>query len=253
MMGPFDVGGSIDGFAVQATVEYAFDDACDTGCTLHISLTNSTAGQLPAIGATLAGISFEPNGAITIDRTQSTVLVDTDLGDLLVGSGSAAATADLISASFLDVTRHWAFDVITAPVMGDGRMLGSHVVSAVGDVANNVGAIGTDDLFTGSGTISGVEPNPPNGTHFTLVNDATCSPETCGGLNGGFQDQLGRVWIQDTVWISLHYDGLLESLSKVEPIYGTEGLPSFVIPEPGVGLLALGLLALLGRRRQRVG
>lgn len=256
---PIVVDGTIDGFAVQATVEFAFNDQCSVDCALHISLTNSTPGQLSSIARTLAGITFEPDSAITIDRTQSTVLVDTDMGDILVGSASAAATADLMSGTHLDVTRHWGFDQLLVPVpeAGGSGMLGSYVVSAVGDVANespilgNVGLIGSDDLFTGSGTISGVEPNPPNGTHFTIVNDATCSPDTCGGLRGGFQDPLGRVWIQDTVWISLHYDGLLESVSKVEPIYGTNGLPGFVIPEPGVGLLLLGLLPLLGRLRSR--
>jgi hypothetical protein len=241
-----------DSVPVTADVDFSFDAGCTVDCQLHITLANITTGQLGTIGQTLTGITFEPNSSITIDRSQSTVLVDTSLGDALVGAGSVVATADLISGSHIDVTRHWGFDLLAEPVMqaGGARMLGSYVVSSVGDVVNNIGLLGNKDLFT-SGSISSVEPNPPNGTEFSIVNGATCSPGSCGGLDGGFQDQQGRAWIQSRVWISLHYDGQLTSISKVEPIFGTDGNPSFVVPEPGALLLPLGLAAFVWSRDRR--
>jgi hypothetical protein len=242
---------------VTVDVDFAFDAGCISDCQLHVTLANITAGQLTTIGQTLTGITFEPNSAITIDRSQSTVLVDTNLGDILVGAGSVIATAELTSGNHIDVTRHWAFDRLVEPVMeaGGTRMLGSYVVGSAGDVANgtpvlgNVGLLGHDDLFTGSGSLSSIETNAPNGTKFSIVNDATCSAGTCGGLTGGFQDQQGRAWIQNKVWISLHYDGQLTSLSKVEPIFGTDGNAMFVVPEPA-GLLLPGLFALAWRWRR---
>ena len=236
---------------VTVEVDFAFNAGCSVDCDLHITLANTTVGQLSTIGQTLTGITFEPSSAITIDRSQSTVLVDTSAGDRLVGAGSVIATAELTSGSHIDVTRHWAFDRLVEPVMeaGGTRMLGSYVVGSAGDILDNVGLLGHDDLLTGSGILSSIETNAPNGTKFSIVNDATCSPGTCGGLRGGFQDSQGRAWIQNQVWISLHYDGQLTSISKVEPVFGTEGNPSFVVPEPA-GLLVLGLLALGWWRRR---
>jgi hypothetical protein len=248
-----------DSFTVTTDVTWSFDDQCLSNCTLHFTLTNSTVGQLQTIGQTLSGITFEPDSAITIDRTQSTVMVDATLpdpGDILVGSGSAVATGELLSGTMIDITRHWGFDLLIEPVMetGGSGMLGSYVVSSVGDVVNggpNEGLIGTGDLFT-SGILSSVEPSPPNGTPFSIVNNATCSAGTCGTLGEGFQDSHNRTWVQDTVWISLNYDGQLTSLSKVEPIFGTDGLPNFVVPGPGVtSLFLLGALGLFGYGRRR--
>jgi hypothetical protein len=246
-----------DNLTVSVDVDFAFDDSCSVDCQLHITLTNDTATQLQTIGQTLTGITFEPDSAITIDRSQSTVKVL--MGDILVGAGSATATGELTSGNDLDITRHWGFDLLAEPVpeAGGTRMLGSYVVSSVGDVANgtpilgNVGLIGTDDLFTGSGVISSLERNPPNGTDFSIVNDLTCSAGTCGGLSEGFQDNKKRTWVQNSLTIWLHYDGQLTSLSKVEPIFGTDGHPTFIVPEPGVGLLLLGLAALTRTLRPR--
>jgi hypothetical protein len=247
-----------DSFTVTVDVEYVIvDDTCSTDCLLHITLTNNTASQLETIGQTLTGITFEPDSAITIDRSQSTAKVL--MGDILVGAGSATATVELASGDDIDVTRHWGFDLLAEPVPAAGgtRMLGSYVVSSVGDVANgtpilgNVGLIGRHDLFTGSGSISSVEPNPPNGTHFSIVNDDTCSAGTCGGLKEGFQDNKNRTWVQNSLTVWLHYDGQLTSLSKVEPLFGTDGNPTFVVPEPGIGLLVLGLVALAREQRRR--
>jgi hypothetical protein len=249
-----------DSLSVTVDVDFAFDPGCSLDCQLHITLTNSTASQLQTIGQTLTGITFEPDSAITIDRSQSTVHVDTLLGDMLVGSGSVTATSELISGTNIDITRHWGFDLLAEPVPAAGgtRMLGSYVVSSVGDVANgtpvlgNVGLIGRNDLFTGSGIISSIERNPPNGTEFSIVNDLTCAAGTCGGLTEGFQDNKPKTWVQNSLTIWLHYDGQLTSVSKVEPIFGTDGNATFVVPEPGIGLLVLGLAALaLARPRPR--
>ena len=123
------------------------------------------------------------------------------------------------------MTRHWGFDTLVSPVMVGGEMLGSYVISSVGDVAVNIipdneGLLGNMDLFTGSGVISGIEPNPPNGTPFSIVNDATCSPGTCGGLEEGFQDAANRAWIQNEVSFALHYDGLTaDQIAELEADY----------------------------------
>jgi hypothetical protein len=248
-----------DSLTVTVDADFSFDTLCTVDCQLHITLTNNTASQLQTIGQTLTGITFEPDSAITIDRSQSTVVVDTLLGDILVGSGSATATSELTSGSDIDITRHWGFDLLAEPVPAAGgtRMLGSYVISSVGAVANgtpitgNVGLIGTSDLFTGSGVISSVEKNPPNGTEFSIVNDLTCSPGTCGGLKNGFQDNKPKAWVQNSLTIWLHYDGQLTSISKVEPIFGTDGNPAFMLPEPGLGLLLLGLAGIALKLRPR--
>ena len=82
-----------DSLTVTVDADFVFDAGCSVDCQLHITLTNNTATQLGTIGQTLTGITFEPDGAITIDRSQSTVHVDTLLGDILVGAGSATATS----------------------------------------------------------------------------------------------------------------------------------------------------------------
>jgi hypothetical protein len=168
---------------VTIDVDVAFNAACSVGCTLEITLAHVSTAQLRTVGQTLVGITFEPNAPITIDRGQSRVIVDRDAADLLVGAASATASSELTAHSIIDVTRHWGLDVLAAPVIQDGgtRRLGSYVVSSVADVAGaaaNQGLIGAGDLFTGFGIVSSVEPSPPDGTRFALVNDATCSPGT---------------------------------------------------------------------------
>jgi hypothetical protein len=245
---------------VTVDVDFAFDAGCTVDCQLHITLANITTGALTTIGQTLSGLTFEPDSPITIDRTLSSVLVDTTAGDRLVGAASGTATNDLKTNGHIDVSRHWAFNLLLEPVMeaGGSRMLGSYVVGSVGDVANgtpvfgNVGLLGVDDRLGDPNLdpISSIETNAPNGTTFSIVNDATCSPNTCGNLKGGFQNEQGRAWIQNGVWISLHYDGQLASISKVEPLFGTDGNSMFVVPEPGLGLLVLGLGGLVLTRRR---
>ena len=50
----------------------------------------------------------------------------------------------------------------------------------------------------------------------------------------------------------LEYDGTLTDITNAEPVFGTDGDPSFSIPEPGAaGFLLLGLAGLALRARSR--
>jgi hypothetical protein len=132
--------------------------------------------------------------------------------------------------------------------------LGTNLLSSVGDAFPDTDALGMGDLF--AGTVSSVEPNPPDGTSFSIVDDATCTgppgTATCGGLASGFQDPQNRAWIQNTATATLIYDGTtnkLTSIANVDPIFGTEGRP---VPAPGAaGFLLTGLVCIALRLRGR--
>jgi hypothetical protein len=253
-----------DGIAkVQAVFD--FDPSCSSDCVLAITLTyldfyltsEGDGSTLQTIGQTLSGITFEPasGDSINVDLSSSTVSI---LTSIFVGSGASQASSDLGT----NVTHHWGF-AVNAALPGatgstPGGPLGSHVLSSVGDagvikdgggnvIAGLEGVIGMDDLFT-SGVLSNVETNPPDGTSFSLVDGDTCDSSGCGSLAEGFQNSLGRVWIQSQIKANLVYDGTLTNIASADPIFGTEGLP---IPEPGTAaLVGFGLLGLLavGRR-----
>ncbi|MEN8184252.1 MAG: hypothetical protein ABFS46_17135, partial [Myxococcota bacterium] len=242
------LGGDDPSYFPDVTIQFDYDDACMTSsCMLTITLTYNGSNQadLGGIAQTLSGVAFDAfSGATQIDLSVA-LSTSTVSAESLVGAGSDDAISDFGGGpnSNLDVTRHWGFRSGFAST----GTLGSSLLSSVGDAFPDLGALGMADLFT-SGTLSGVEPNPPDGTSFSIVDDATCTgppgSPSCGGKGGGFQDSGNRAWIQNSAVATLKYDGTtnkLTSIANVDPIFGTEGRP---IPEPGAGLTLMGLLAL---------
>jgi hypothetical protein len=259
-VGPLNFSGPINGedpgFTADVDVEFSFDDACvSSSCTLQITLTYNSSGGLSAIGQTLSGVVFDAedqNAALfDLDVVLSTSTVT---AQSLVGAGSDDALADFGNPpnSNVDVSGHWGFR--SGYASSNVPPLGSNVLSSVGDLAPDTDVLGNGDLF--SGTISDVEPNPPDGTSFSIVDpDTTCTgppgSATCGSLTGGFQDGQNRAWIKSSAVAMLVYDGTTHQLTDIQnvtPIFGTEG--NHIVPEPGA-LAFLGLLGLALRQRAR--
>jgi hypothetical protein len=233
------------GFEPDVTLTFIFDDGCSTNCTLRIDLTYNESGNMNANQQALTGVTFDPAGSITVSAASSTVLAPT-----LVGSQAATATAQLGNTTIDGVSGeivsgHWAFrDDLengldpNVPVAFDG--LGNYALFSVGDVTFGgvkLDVIGMEYLLPG--TISTVEPNPPDGIPFGVVD-----PDTTD-LAGGEDTVLA----QSSTSAFLNYDGLLDSVGNVRPHFGTDG----VVPEPGTAfLLGSGLLGLgiAGRRRR---
>ena len=234
--------GTVDGFDYDIDAMFSWDESCSSDCELQIMLTYNSSDPSPlnSIGQTLAGVTWDTAGSASFDRSLSQVLAES-----FVGAGSAQATSDLSTADGLDVSGHYAYK---GDLNVDG--LGMHILSSVGDVNFGEDSVGTADLLPGF--ISSVENNPPNGTEFTIVTDATCTAGTCNGLNGGFQDGLDRVWIQNSIKASLAYDGGIEGISNIVPIFGTDGKFEGPIPEPTAALLyGVGLVVFGAARRLR--
>lgn len=231
------------GFEPDVTLTFGFDPSCTTGCTLRIDLSYNESGNMNAAQQALAGVTFDPNGSITVNPGSSTVLAPT-----LVGSQAATAISELSnttidSVSGEIVSGHWAFrDDLengldpSVPVAFDG--LGNYALSSVGDISFGgvkVDVMGMEYLLTG--TTSSVEPSPPNGIPFAIVDPNTTN------LAGTADTTLA----QSLTVAFLNYDGSLESIGNVRPHFGTDG----VVPEPATAaLFGLGLfgLAALGRR-----
>ncbi len=251
-------GGVDPGYNPDVTVEFTFDETCMTSsCQLTVKLTYNDSGGLSTIGQTLSGVvfdAFDENAAgFDLDVTLSN---STAVASSLVGAGSDDAYSDFgVSDGAVDVSGHWGF--VSGYASTHVPPLGSNVLSSVGDVLPDMGVLGNMDLF--DGIISGVEPSPPDGTSFSIVDPNTCTgppgSPTCGSLAEGFQDSQNRAWVQNMLTATLEYDGSthkLTDIDNVDPIFGTEGRP---IPEPSVvALLLLGVtgLAAAGTRlRQR--
>ena len=253
---PFTFSGTIPGgdnptYVVNPSGSFSWDDACvgsDSGpgatfCELTIILKadTTTSGAAPSQGEVLAALVFNvlgtadfrdgPPGNIPWDGT-GTTQVPSVLASALEGSGAATAFGEI----GLDVSAHWG---LNPAIVVPGH--GSHLLSSVGDAFSGAATMGTIQLFPG--TMSSVEPSPPDGSRFGIIDDDSSS--------GGAGWPAGSLaYVQDEIVATLLYEGSLSGIDNVEPLYGTDGLP---IPEPGTAaLLGSGLLglALAGRRRK---
>ena len=234
-------------FVPDVAISFGWDATCvATSCQLDVTLRYDDSGGLAAIGQTLSGVVFDAFSGISpidllVDRSSSSAIASA-----LVGAGANDALADFggVPNSLVDVSGHWGF---RSGIAVGG--LGSNLLGSVGDLFPATDVLGVQDLF--AGIISDIEPNPPDGTSFSIVDPNTCAPTTCGNLRGGFQNSQNRAWIRNELVATLVYDGSLgplTSIGNVSPTFGTEGRG--LVPEPTTaGLLGLGLLALALRRR----
>ncbi len=234
------LGGDNPSYQPDVTAKFTFDETCMTSsCNLTITLTYNDSGGLSTIGETLAAVSFDAFSNASQIELSLSLSSSTVNAESLVGAGSADALSDFGAASNsnVDVSGHWAF---VSGFVSSGS-LGSNVFSSVGDAFPDTDVVGMADVF--SGTISSIELNPPDGTSFSIVDDNTCTgppgTPTCSPLTGGgFQDSKNAAWIQNEATGTLVYDGStnkLTSVGNVDPLFGTEGRPLGLIPEPSAG------------------
>ncbi len=245
------IGGENPGFIANYSADFTFDETCvgtdPSFCGLRITLRyNPTAGT-PSQGEVLTGLLFEPQGSADFrDGPPGNVPFGGTVGaEVLVGSGAAIAAGELgsviiNSVSYVDVSGHWGLNPAVAFDVESG--FGSHYLASVGDLltALNIttSTLGAIQLFPG--TISSIEPSPPNGSSFGIL-DLNSIP------NGGFPS--GNIaFAQEEIVANLLYTGTLTSVNLVDGVFGTSGNP---VPEPGTAaLIGFGLLGLLGLGRK---
>lgn len=236
------------GFEPDVTATFTFDPTCSMNCTLRIDLTYNESGSMTGNPQVLVGVTFDPVGSITVDPVNSgshTVLAPTLVGEDATTAISELGNTTIDGVSGEIVSGHWGFrDDLengldpSVPVAFDD--LGNYVLSSVGDVSFNgvmSDVVGMEHLL--NGTISSVEPNPPNGIPFGVVD-----PDTTN-LDGTEDTALA----QSSTTAFLIYDGSLDDIENVLPLFGTDGV---AIPEPGTALLfgfGLAGIGLVGRRR----
>lgn len=240
------VGGDNPGYVVNSSVNFSWDDACvgtdpptAAACSLTVTLRAETtaSGPMPSQGEVLSALVFDVLGSADFrDGPPGNVPWAGGSATALALEGSGAATA-LVEIG-LNVSGHWGLNpAISVPGHG------THLLSSVGDAfGGGVGAtLSTMQLF--SATHSSVEPIPPDGSPFGII-DANSSS------GGSGWPMMSTAYVQDELVAVLLYKGTLTGVDNVEPLYGTMGQP---IPEPDTALLvALGLVGLtLAGRRQR--
>ena len=235
------IGGDNPGYVVDASANFSWDDACSgtgpTFCELTITLTAETtdSGAAPSQGEVLTALVFDVLGGADFrdGPPGNGPWGGTVMASALEGSGAATALSEI----GLDVSAHWG---LNSAIVVAGH--GTHALSSVGDLFNAAATLGNVHLFPG--TMSSIEPVPPDGSRFGIIDTNSSS--------GGSGWPMGSIaYVQDQIVATLLYEGSLSGLENVEPLYGTMGLP---IPEPGTAaLLGAGLcgLALASRRRPR--
>lgn len=239
------VGGDHPTYVVNSTVTFEWDDACNgtknSLCTLTITMSAdpTASGSVPSQGEALSGVLFDVigNASFRDGPPGSSPYAGATVGASdLIGSGALTAEGELGTlGSLIDVSGHWGLNP-TVSVPGEGTVF----LGSVGDIFNGVDTLGSMHLF--SGTISSVEPNPPNGSNFAIVD----SGSSVGGMGFPSGD---LAYVQDEIVATVFYTKKLQGIDNVDPVYGTMGQP---VPEPltsvlmGLGLLGL---AIAGRRR----
>ena len=231
------------GIEPSVEVSFSWDDACLVGCTLRIDLDylDSNGGLgLESNAQGLSGAIWDMSGATLRDNDNQTgadVISPTLVGGLSATAIGQLSNITIDSVSGEQTTAHWG-------VRNDLAILypssGTNILSSVGDVMiagmMSVDFMGVDSLLPG-GTISSVEPNPPDGIPFAIVDPFT---PMLTGIAGDV------ALAQSTTTAFLIYDGALTGVGNVEPLFGTSGV---ALPEAGTGLmLGLGIAGLLRRR-----
>jgi hypothetical protein len=231
------LGGDNPGYVVNSSANFSWNDACvgtdPTFCELTITLRAETtaSGAAPSQGEVLTALVFDVLGGADFrdGPPGNGPFGGTVIASALEGSGALTAFGEI----GLDISAHWG---LNSAIAVDGH--GSHLLSSVGDAFNGAATMGSSHLFPG--TLSSIEPSPPNGSNFGIL-DANSS-------SGGAGWPVGSLaFVQDEIVATLLYTGSLSGVDEVETLYGTMGLP---VPEPGTAsLVAMGLFALAGRRR----
>jgi hypothetical protein len=233
------LGGDNPLYTVNSSANFSWDDACNgtdpAFCTLTITLSAdpSLDGAAPSQGEVLGALVFDVLGGADFrdGPPGNTPFGGTVTASALEGADAATALGEI----GLDVSRHWGLNPAIS-VLGHG----SHALSSVGDLFNGAATVGSGQTF--AGPLSSVEPTPPNGAAFGIIDSGSSS----GGSGWG---SVGtQAFVQDEIVAQLFYIGSLSGVENVEPLYGTMGLP---IPEPGTALLiGLGLIGLASNKRR---
>jgi hypothetical protein len=237
-------GGDNPGYVVNSSANFSWEPLCPGAepnfCTLTITLAaeTSTSGPAPSQGEVLTALVFDVlGGADFRDGPPGNVpFGGTVTASALEGSGAATALGEI----GLDVSAHWGLNP-AIQVDSHGSHLLSSVVDAFGGFLAGGDTLRSIQLFPG--TISSIEPSPPDGSNFGIID--------AGSSSGGIGWPAGSLaYVQDEIVVTLLYEGILTGVDDVEPLYGTTGLP---VPEPttttGV-LFGVGLLGLLRLRRR---
>lgn len=206
------------------------------GNLLTIVLSNTSSQQMTGLGQILTGLTWDVSGSP---------------GALMSGSATIGAGSGLVgpASGTTNLSGEWGYQGNLTAGSSPSGAIGSHGVSAVGDVNLGADTYGPSSRFNTSSNLSGPSSGSLGGVDYGILGsnvNVSASPF----LNQGPYVQGNS---PGTMVFTFNFTGAVGAITNVQPFFGSDG--AFLIPEPvtfilwGAGLTGLG--GYLRRRKSK--